>query len=346
MLINRRTLLAGATVLSLTDAALPLAARAQIAAAPERANVTIGYGTFLLGLMPLPLADNLGYFKDAGLNVTVQNFNAGGSAPVQALLGGSTDAVFAYYDHTIEVQAQGKDVVSVVLVTRNPGWVLGVRTDLKDVIRTPADLKGRKVGVSALGASSDFLVHYFAGRSGLQPRDVTTIAVGGGATAIAAIEHKTIDALVAFDPAYTLLAQKGLVYGLVDTRSQAGSLQAFGGNYPSTVLFVTRRFMEANPVTVQRMVDAFVRTLRWMGKASATEIADHLPDKYYLTDKPTFERVVDASRDMFTPEGKFDLTDLQRVATVMKEASPIVAAGNVDIRQTYTERFVDAAVAS
>ena len=340
MMIDRRTVLAAAAAAAAATSPRPV--RAQF---PERPNVSISYGTFLLGLMPLPLAENLGYFKQAGLNVTVQNFNAGGSTPVQALLGGSTDAVSAYYDHTIEVQAQNKDVVSVVLVTRNPGWVLGIRTDLKDVIRSPADLKGRKVGVSALGASSDFLVHYFAGRSGLQPRDVTTIAVGGGGTAIAAIEHKTIDALVAFDPAYTLLAQRGLVYGLVDTRSHEGAMLAFGGNYPSTVLFVTRRFMEANPVTVQRMVDAFVRTLRWMQTVTAAEIADHLPVKYYLTDKLTFEQVVDASRDMFTTDGRFDLADLQRVAAVMKEASPIVASGNVDISHTFTQRFVDAAVA-
>ncbi len=335
--ISRRQLVAG---LSAAACLAPPFAQAQT---PERRSVSIAFGTFLLGLMPLPLAASLGYFHDAGLDVTVQDFNAGGSTPVQALLGGSTDAVFAYYDHTIEVQAQGKDIVSVVLVTRNPGWVLAVRNDLKDVIRSPKDLKGRKVGVSALGASSDFLVHYFAGRNGLQPRDVTTIAVGGGGTAIAAIERKAVDAVVAFDPAYTLLAQKGLVYGLVDTRSEAGSTLAFGGNYPSTVLFVTRRYMEANPVTVQRMVDAFVRTLRWMHRASAANIADQLPPKYYLTDKATFEQVVDASRDMFTTDGRFDLADLQRVAQVMQAASPIVASAHVDIAQTFTQRFVDAA---
>lgn len=337
---SRRQVMAG------LSAAACLAPRLAAAQAPERSHVSIGFGTFLMGLMPLPLADKLGFFRDAGLDVTVQDFNAGGSTPVQALLGGSTDAVFAYYDHTIEVQAQGKDVVSVVLVTRNPGWVLAVRSDLKDVIRSPSDLKGRRVGVSALGASSDFLVHYFAERSGLSPHDVTTVAVGGGGTAIAAIEHKVVDAVVAFDPAYTLLVQKGLVYGLVDTRSQAGSALAFGGNYPSTVLFVTRRYMEANPVTVQRMVDGFVRTLHWMQSSTAAQIADHLPAKYYLTDKPTFEHVVDASRDMFTTDGRFVPDDLKRVEKVMEAASPIVARAHVDIAQTYTQRFVDAAARS
>jgi NitT/TauT family transport system substrate-binding protein len=86
-----------------------------------------------------------------------------------------------------------------------------------------------------------------------------------------------------------------------------------------------------------------VRTLRWMHTSSAAKIADQLPPKYYLTDKATFEQVVDASRDMFTLDGRFDLADLQRVARVMQAASPIVANAHVDIAQTFTQRFVDAA---
>ena len=57
-------------------------------------------------------------------------FQAGGSKALQALVAGSTDAVVGFFDHTVQMQAQGKEVVGVILLNNVPGLVMGVRSDL------------------------------------------------------------------------------------------------------------------------------------------------------------------------------------------------------------------------
>ncbi|WP_249791537.1 hypothetical protein [Bradyrhizobium sp. SRL28] len=77
------------------------------AAEPEKAKLKIAVGSQILNYMPLELGVKLGSFRDDGLDVTVENFQAGGSKTLQALVGGSIDGTVGFYDHTIQMQAQG-----------------------------------------------------------------------------------------------------------------------------------------------------------------------------------------------------------------------------------------------
>src|SRR5690242_7838129 len=87
-------------------AAGPLYCGPAAAQLPERPSVTISVGSFVVGFLPLPLAHAQGYFREQGLDVELENFGAGGGKALQALIGGSTDAVVGGYDHTMLMQAQ------------------------------------------------------------------------------------------------------------------------------------------------------------------------------------------------------------------------------------------------
>ena len=103
-----------------------LAARPS-AQAPEKPDLTLGVGgKGLLYYLPLTLAEQLGYFKEQGLNVTINDF-AGGAQSLQALVGGSVDVVAGAYEHTIRMQAKGQDIKAVIELGRFPGIVLGVK---------------------------------------------------------------------------------------------------------------------------------------------------------------------------------------------------------------------------
>src|SRR5690348_16498348 len=100
------------------------------AQAVERSRVSISFGSFIVGFLPLVLADALGYFREQGLDVEVQNFGAGGTKALQALIGGSTDTVVGAYVSTIRMQMQDKIVRGTILLNRTPGFVIAVRKDL------------------------------------------------------------------------------------------------------------------------------------------------------------------------------------------------------------------------
>src|ERR1700737_4008991 len=123
----------------------------------EHPKLTLSIGTFIISYLPLPVADSKGFFKNQGLDVTVQNFGASGAKALQSLIGGSSDVVVGFYDHTVQMQAEGQDVRCVILLNRNPGIALAVRDDLAGAIKTPKDLAAKKIGITGPGSSTDFL---------------------------------------------------------------------------------------------------------------------------------------------------------------------------------------------
>src|SRR3954470_11731284 len=80
------------------------------AQALEKPKVSIaGGGKNLFYYLPLTIAEQLGYFKDEGLQVEISDF-AGGAKALQALVGGSADVVSGAYEHTINMQAKGQPI--------------------------------------------------------------------------------------------------------------------------------------------------------------------------------------------------------------------------------------------
>src|SRR5689334_9452435 len=149
-------------------AVLALAGAAQ-AQAPEKKEITLGVGgKSALYYLPLTIAERLGYFKEQGLDVTIDDFR-GGAQSLAALAGGSVDVVTGAYEHTIRMQAKGQDVRAVIELGRFPGFVLGVRKERAASVKSFRDLKGFKIGVSAPGSATHFFVNALIGKEGLKP---------------------------------------------------------------------------------------------------------------------------------------------------------------------------------
>jgi NitT/TauT family transport system substrate-binding protein len=310
--------------------------------AVEQRNVSVAIGTWVIQYLPLPVAAAKGFFKDEGLDVQIINFQAGGSKALQALIGGSADTVVGYYDHTIAMQAQHKDIRCVILLNQLPGEVIAVRKDPALQIHSLADLKGKRVGVTALGSSTEFQLRYQAAKAGVDAKDLTIIPVGSGPTAIAAVEHKAVDALVTQDPTATVLERRGLVDVLVDARTMDGTVKTFGGRYPTACLYITEAWINRNPVTVQHLVNALARALRWIADSSPAEIVAALPKEYILGDPATFTEVIEHSKPIFPTVGNFDLPDLQRAGELLAGVDDRVHGTTIDFARTYTNKFVDA----
>src|SRR5438477_12332499 len=154
----------------------------------EKKQLTLAVGgKTALYYLPLTICERLGYFKEQGLDVTINDFR-GGAQSLQALVGGSVDVVTGAYEHTIRMQAKGQDIKAVIELGRFPGIVVGVRKEKAASYRSAADLKGMKIGVTAPGSSTNFFVMYMMTKAGLRPTDAAYIGVGIGPSAVAAIK--------------------------------------------------------------------------------------------------------------------------------------------------------------
>ena len=118
-MLNRRHLMASA----LASATLPGLALAQSIEKPKL-TIAVG-GKNLFYYLPLTIAEQLGYFKDEGLDVTVVDF-AGGSKALQAVVGGSADVVSGAFEHTVNMQFKGQPMRAFVLQGLAPQVVLGI----------------------------------------------------------------------------------------------------------------------------------------------------------------------------------------------------------------------------
>jgi len=313
------------------------------AGAPEkRTFVLAAGGREALVYLPLNVADALGYFKQSGLDIDIQNF-AGGSQALRALVGGSADVVSGFYDHTIQMAAQGRKIRAVVVQQRYPGLVLAVtKTAADQGVRTLADLKGKKIGVTAPGSSTHFFLNFLMTRAGVQLDDFSVVGIGAGPTAVAAVRNKQVDALSNVDPMITILQSGGdLGVILADTRTTIGTLRVFGGPYPAACLYVKEEFIQQNPNSVQALVTAMVKALRWIKGHKVEEIVALMPQEYYQGNKTLYTQAVRAMLESYSPDGRISPAGPPSVLSVLS-FDPAVRKATITLADTYEMRFVEA----
>jgi NitT/TauT family transport system substrate-binding protein len=321
-------------------ATMLLAAVSAQAQTIEKKDLVLGVGgKSLLYYLPLTLAERLGYFKEQGLNVTINDF-AGGAQSLQALVGGSVDVVAGAYEHTIRMQAKGQDIKAVIELGRFPGIVLGVRKDKAASVTSFAGLKGMKIGVTAPGSSTNFFVMYLMAKNGLKPDDASFIRVGTGSTAVAGMKKGELDAISNLDPVITKLQQDGDIVVLADSRTEAGNQTLFGGNNPAAVVYMKSDFIQRNPETTQRIVNAFHKALKWLEKAGPEDIAKTVPEEYYLGDRALYMSAFQASSPMYSKTGIIPEKGMQNANEMLVLFDKDVADAKVDLRKTVDDRFV------
>jgi NitT/TauT family transport system substrate-binding protein len=337
--MNRRELLRAAGAVGL----LGLRPAGAAAAAPERRKVTIAVGgktSFFY--LPFMLCERLGYFKDEGLEVESLDF-PGGSRALQAVVGGSADVVSGAFDHTIELQPKGQFFRAFVLQGRTPTYALGVGKSRMAQVKTAADLRGMKIGVTAPGSSTHMFVNLVLSKVGLKPADVSIIGVGQGAQAMAAIRSGAIDALCISDPVITMLEQAGELRVLADARTPKGCTEVFGGLMPAGCLHAPEGFLQKNPNTVQALASAMVRTLRWIGQAGPSDISRAMPESFQFNDRKLYIDAFVNVRQTYSPDGRIGDEAARTAARALATIEPHIDPARLDYARLYTNEFVERA---
>ncbi|MGW7407454.1 ABC transporter substrate-binding protein [Streptomyces sp. NPDC054833] len=292
--------------------------------------------------LPAMLTQRLGYFDAEGLDVEMLSEPAGVQAET-ALVSGQVQGAVGFYDHTLDLQVKGKAVESVVQFSHAPGEVEVVSTKKAKDITSAKDFKGKKLGVTGLGASTDFLTKYLAVKNGVKTSEFTPVAVGAGPTFISALQQGSIDAGMTTDPTVATILDKKAGKILVDMRTPEGSQEALGGPYPSSSLYMQTDWVNSHKDTVQKLANAFVKTLKWMSTHSADEIAAKMPADYSQGNKTLYSEAIKSTLPMFTDDGVMPTNGPETVEKVLKAFNPTIKNATVDLSKTYTTEFVEKA---
>ena len=324
--------------------ALPacLAAPAFIAGAQtlekQKISLAVG-GKNLLYYLPLSIADSLGYFKAEGLDVTINDF-AGGAQSLRALVGGSVDVVSGAFEHTVNMQAKGQRLRAFVLQGRAPQIVLGINPKTMPNFKAVADLKGKKIGVTAPGSSTNVMANFVLAKAGLKPSDVSFIGVGTSSGAVAAVRSGQIDALSNLDPVITLLQRSGDLKIVSDTRVVAEADKVFGGPMPSACLYAKQDFIDKNPATVQALANAIVRADKWVQAAGPADIIKVVPESYLLGDRAIYIDAFLAAKGALSPDGMIPEKGPDTAFRALASIDPEIADAKIDLTAVYTNDFV------
>jgi NitT/TauT family transport system substrate-binding protein len=332
---NRRRL---TSMLALGAASLAVPAlRAQSTLEKSSIAIAVG-GKASFYYLPLTLAEQLGYFKAEGLEVEISDF-AGGARALQAVVGGSADVVSGAYEHTLNLQSKGQIFQGFVLQGRAPQIAMGVSNKTMAGYKSPVDLKGKKIGVTAPGSSTNMMANLVLARAGLKASDVSFIGVGTAAGALTALRSGQIDAISNIDPVMTMLEQKGDVRIISDTRTLKGTQEVFGGPMPAACLYAPIEFLQKYPNTTQALTNAIVHGLKWLQTAGPGDIIRTVPESYLLGDRGLYLASFNKVRESIALDGLFPEEGGKTALRALRSFDATLKADKIDLAKTFTNRF-------
>ncbi|WP_186063535.1 ABC transporter substrate-binding protein [Burkholderia gladioli] len=328
-----RLLLPGA--LALACAAVPAGASA------EPIKLMMG-GMSKIVYLPAVLAQQLGYFRDAGLEVRILSVPAGIDTSTE-LIAGAIHGAVGFYDHTIDLQSRGQDVLSVIVFARAAGLAELATTRPRSgaPMQSIDEARGRRLGVTGFGASTWVLTRYLSTRAGIAPGEYTVVPLASDTRFVDALEHGTIDAGMVEEPTATRLLSSGAARVLVDLRSVEDTRAQLGGTYVGACLYLRRSWVLAHQDQTRRLVQALVRALRYLDTHSAEQVVSILPDSVTGADRVGYTRALALAKPSFSSDGRMPEDAPQTVLKVLVSNGTGLMARHVDLSRTYTNSFVD-----
>lgn len=287
--------------------------------------------------LPVIVAERLGFFRDEGLIVTLVDAPADPS-PADLMKDGRVDGAVAFYHHTFMSQADDHLVTqSVITMGISPGLSIIVADRLRGQVTRLADLKGRRIFTGGSNSGKTTTANWIALHAGFGIHDYTALPLMDREAMAAALRDGTADAIVAHQPDADFYVSKGNVK-IADVTTADGTRAALGSIYPSTALYFPKRYIDENPATVQRLVNACRKALAYIGSHDASTIAAMLPAKMVGKDRPAFLRLLDEDKRMFETDG----VTPEAAARAEWQAMTALAAkyGEIAFADTFTNRFV------
>jgi NitT/TauT family transport system substrate-binding protein len=291
--------------------------------------------------LPNMLAQRLGYFKDQNLNVTLID-EGSGQASEEEVVAGNVDAGSGAYSHPMVLNTQGKKIETICQFGIAPGEAEVVDASLAN-ITGPKDLAGKNLGVTDIGSGTHVLTQAILGTAGVDPTKEKYVAVGAGDTFIAAIQQKKIAAGMTTYPTISRLVNSGKGKILVSLLTPQDTRAALGGDYPFIGIFAQNSWVNSNKDVAQRLVNAYVKTLKYIHSHSADEIASQMPADYYAGDKASYVADLQSQLSIFGTDCRMPAGGPETVQKIQQQFVSSYKGKSANLSETYTNEFADKA---
>src|SRR5262249_3986112 len=149
-----------------------------------------------------------------------------------------------------------------------------------------------------------------------------------------------IDAGMTTEPTISRLVQSGLAKVLIDMRTPASTAAALGGNYPFICVFMKASYVAGHKGVVQKLVNAYVKTLKWIHTHSSAQIAAMMPADYYAGSKTLYLAALQGQLGMYSPDGSMPRGGAQFVLKVLQQFDKTIQGKTVDLGKTWDGQFV------
>lgn len=270
--------------------------------AKERVRLALAVPNFI-GYAPVYLAKDRGFFDEFGVQAEITAYQ-GGAVAQQAVIAGEGDMLSYFPPGVALAVAKGfKEKVVATDQDRPYGWHVVVRAG--SPIRSPRDLAGKRIGITAKGSTTDFYALWVAKQAGVQ---VQTIPLGG-AGIIPGVKSGSVDAAIMNPPLPFIMAKAGDGRSLVDLGKTMepnlpdvwAATQRMLDERPKVVegslkgLFKGIRFMQGNREESVRHIMAFIKQPRDISEALHEEVILKLP-KDGMIRRADLERSLDLAR--------------------------------------------------
>jgi NitT/TauT family transport system substrate-binding protein len=169
--------------------------------------------------------------------------------------------------------------------------------------RSGADIRGARLGISALDSTTHWTAAQWLLRQGLTAEDVVFVPVGSSQGVIEALRSGSIDALCNPDPVMHWLEQKNDIRLLGDARTLQGTRQLMGGPVPGASLFAHAAFLQLHPDRAQALSDGVVQALKWLQTAGLTDILRAVPAGHWMGDRAIYLGAFEKLRESYAVDG-------------------------------------------
>lgn len=291
-----------------------------------------------LNYLPISVAERLGYFAQEGLDVQLREYPESDAA-LQAVLTGAAQVFSGPFSSVIALHARGQQYQSFVLQGRAPQLVLGVSLRTMGHFRHLSELRGKRVGVVALGSASHLMARLVMEKAGMNLRDVQYLALPEAAQAVQAFRSGEVDALCYLDPLMTQLEREGNLRVVADSRTLRGSADVFGGPMPAGCLSAPADLVSGEPALIQALTNATVHALKWLQTAGPSDIIKVVPENYFQGDRAIYLAAFNRVREAWAPDGLMPDEGPATAARALARFGDTASLQRVTLSQTFTNDF-------
>jgi NitT/TauT family transport system substrate-binding protein len=289
--------------------------------------------------LPVVIAEQLGYFRSDGMDVTVMNVRDD-VWHGDLLMDGRVDAVMAYWHQNVVNQAQGRDTEAIVTLGTTPGVKVLVAKSEQGRFHRSSDLKGARIITGGAKSSKTTVANALVLAGGLQLEDYTRLGTGGKDANVAALREGRADLIVAPVPDADDYVASGVVTVFADLTTPQGTQACFGVPFPTATVFMTRDKAKEHPEIARHLVAAFTRALDYIHTHKPEEIAAVVPKAVRGKDDTKYLAALREALPMFGGDGRMPVGGAAFELKAMRKFDAAYAA--VDVDKTFTNEFVDA----